>query len=111
MVVSLGSGRPANSASKTPPSAAETMQWAHGYSGCIGVSMNGVQPGSATLASLPSWPPLRIAVIGRQKLYAYFASNTAINASSMAIPTAASRRAFWLASRPGAAVADRATGQ
>ena len=39
-----------------------------GYSGCIGVSFNGVQVGSRSVASLPSMSPLRIAVTGRQKL-------------------------------------------
>ena len=52
----------------TAPSEAETMQWAHGYSGCMGVSMNGVHPVSRSVASLPSISPFRIAVIGRQKL-------------------------------------------
>ena len=40
---------------------------AQGYSGCIGVSMNGVHEASRSVASLPSWSPFRIAVIGRQK--------------------------------------------
>ena len=57
------SGRSPISASSTAPSAADTMQWAHGYSGCIGVSMNGVQPGSRASPSA-----LRMAVTGRQKL-------------------------------------------
>ena len=39
-----------------------------GYSGCIGVAFGGVQPASRSVASLPSWSPLRIAVTGRQKL-------------------------------------------
>jgi hypothetical protein len=34
----------------------------------MGVSMNGVHDGSRSVASLPSMSPLRIAVIGRQKL-------------------------------------------
>src|SRR6266513_4215042 len=71
--LSFGIGPPPNSASSTAPSDADTMQCAHGYSGCIGVSMNGVQPASRSVASLPSWP-LRIAVTGRQKLYWYLAS-------------------------------------
>ena len=36
--------------------------------GCIGVSMKGTQEASRSVASLPSMSPLRIAVIGRQKL-------------------------------------------
>jgi hypothetical protein len=39
-----------------------------GYSGCSGVGLNEVQPASRSVASLPSWSPLRIAVTGRQKL-------------------------------------------
>jgi len=38
------------SASSTVPTAAATMQCAHGYSGCIGVSMNGVHAGSRSVA-------------------------------------------------------------
>jgi len=87
------------------------MQWAHGYSGCIGVSMNGAQLASRSVASLPSRSPLRMAVIGRQKLYVYLASNTATSASSMAMPAIASRRAFAVTSRPGMVATDRATGQ
>jgi hypothetical protein len=44
------------------------MQWAHGYSGCIGVGMSGSQAASRSVASFPSMSPLRIAVTGRQKL-------------------------------------------
>ena len=66
--LSVGTGPTPSSASSTAPREADTMQWAHGYSGCIGVSMNGVQPGSRVVASLPSRSPLRMAVIGRQRL-------------------------------------------
>ena len=41
----------------------DTMQCAHGYSGCSGVSMKGVQPGSRASPSA-----LRMAVTGRQRL-------------------------------------------
>ena len=68
--------------------------------------MNGAQPGSRASPSA-----LRIAVTGRQKLYVYLASNTAISASSMAIAASASRRALSLGSRPGTAATERATGQ
>src|ERR1700741_5646930 len=83
--LSFGAGLAPISACSTAPSEADTMQCAHGYSGCIGVSMSGVQLGSRSVASLPSASPLRMAVTGRQKLYVYLASNTAINASSMAL--------------------------
>ena len=66
--LSFGTGPVPISATSTAPRAEDTMQWAHGYSGCIGVSMNGVQPGSATVASFLLRSPLRMAVIGRQKV-------------------------------------------
>src|SRR5262249_15367236 len=109
--LSLGDARPPSSASSTAPSDADTMQWAHGYSGCIGVSMNGVQLGSRWVAWLPSRSPLRMAVIGRQRLYVYLASKTATSPSSIAIAATASRRAFSVTSRPGMAATERATGQ
>ena len=40
---------------------------AQGYSGCMGVSMNGTQDSSRSVASFPSRSPLRMAVRGRQK--------------------------------------------
>src|SRR5256885_14262366 len=97
--LSFGLGPLPISAASTAPSDDDTMQCAHGYSGCIGVSMNGVQPGSRVVASLPSWP-LRMAVTGRQKLYWYLASNTAMSASSIAIAATANRRALSVTSRP-----------
>src|SRR5262245_671308 len=109
--LSFGDGRPASSASSTAPSDADTMQCAQGYSGCIGVSMNGVQLGSRSVALLPSRSPLRMAVTGRQKLYVYLASNTASSASSIAIAAVARSRALSVTSRPGAAATERATGQ
>src|SRR5690348_16687804 len=75
--LSVGVGPAPISAASTPPSAPLTMQCAHGYSGCIGVTMNGVHPASRSVASLPSRSPLRMAVTGRQKLYVYLASYTA----------------------------------
>src|SRR4029453_12979447 len=94
--LSLGAGPEPISAASTAPSEVDTMQWAHGYSGCIGVSMNGIQPGSRASPSA-----LRMAVTGRQKLKAYLASKTAISASSIAIAAKASRRALSVTSRPG----------
>ncbi len=66
-VSSGGIAPPAASASRTAPTAAATMQCAQGYSGCSGVSMNGIHAGSRSVASFPSLSPLRIAVTGRQK--------------------------------------------
>src|SRR4029450_1071073 len=94
--LSLGVGPAPISAWSTAPSDPDTMQCAHGYSGCIGVSMNGTQPGSRASPSA-----LRMAVTGRQKLYVYLASNTAIRPSSMAIAARADRGALSLRSRPG----------
>src|SRR5207253_545453 len=60
------------------------MQWAHGYSGCIGVLSIGCHVASRSVASLPSMSPLRMAVIGRQNAYLYLASMKAIAASASA---------------------------
>jgi hypothetical protein len=67
VVLKVGIGPEPISARKTVPTAPETIQWAHGYSGCMGVSINGVHEGSRSVASLSSISPLRIAVMGRQK--------------------------------------------
>src|SRR5215470_7461664 len=104
--LSLGVGPEPISAASTALIAPDTMQWAQGYSGCIGVSMNGSQPGSPASPSV-----LRMAVTGRQKLYVYLASNTAISPSSMAIAANANNRALSLTSRPGTFATERATGQ
>src|SRR5713226_10756112 len=53
----VGVGPEPISASSTAPRAPDTIQWAHGYPGCMGVSMNGVQPGSRSVARLPSRSP------------------------------------------------------
>src|SRR6187549_1548374 len=82
-----------NSASSTAPTAADEMQCAHGYSGCSGVSSSGNHCGAASVASLPSAAARRIAVIGRQKAYSYFASNTATNESMAATFGTANSRA------------------
>src|SRR5215813_14677612 len=78
---------------RTTAAAADVMQWAHGYSGCIGVSPSGTHDASRGVAALPVVSALRIAVSGRQKLYAYLASITAMMASLPAMATRASRRA------------------
>src|SRR5262245_35601613 len=109
--LSFGDGRLASSASSTAPSDADTMQWAHGYSGCIGVSMNGVQLGSRSVASLPSRSPLRMAVTGRQELDVYLASKYKTSPSSIAVAAAATGRSFSVTSRPGVAATERTTGQ
>ena len=83
---------------------------AHGYSGCSGVSTRGSQSGIRVTAALPCASPLRIAVIGRQRLNAYLASKTAMYASAAAISASANRRAFSSRLRPGAAASCRTTG-
>src|SRR3989442_15743214 len=70
--LSIGVGPAPISAASTAPSAPDTMQWAQGYSGCIGVSMNGVQLGSRASSS-----PLRMAGIGRPRLLADLAADPA----------------------------------
>ncbi len=61
-------GRGPNTDSSTPTATPEMIAACDGYSGCIGVAFNGVQPESRSVASFPSVSPLRIAVTGRQKL-------------------------------------------
>ena len=56
-----------NTDSKTAVAIVALMVACDGYSGCIGVGLNEVQPASRSVASLPSWSPLRIAVTGRLK--------------------------------------------
>ena len=68
LVLSSGIGLLPISAFSTVPSAPARMLCALGYSGCIGVSISGAQVASGSVASLPSSSPLRIAVLGRQKL-------------------------------------------
>src|SRR5712675_1918730 len=82
-----------SAASTAAATAPLTMQCAHGYSGCIGVLSIGCQVASRSVAGLSSISPLRIAVIGRQKSYWYFASNTAMPASAAATATSAMKRA------------------
>jgi hypothetical protein len=62
VVVKVGMGPLPSSARSTVQTVAETMQCAHGYSGCMGASMNGIRDGSRSVASLPWMLPLRIAV-------------------------------------------------
>src|SRR5262249_5827575 len=64
-----------------------------GYSGWDGVTMNGDQVGSGSVAELPSVSPSRMAVTGRQNRYVYFASQQAINAFVTAAMPMASKRA------------------
>ena len=55
--------------------------------------MNGVHAGSGSVSELPSVSPARMAVTGRQNMYVYFASQTAINAFVTAAMPMASKRA------------------
>src|SRR5262245_38331989 len=48
----------------TPATLPLTMQWAHGYSGCVGVSAIACQVVSRSVAGFSSISPLRIAVTG-----------------------------------------------
>src|SRR5262245_10520923 len=89
----VGTSPAPSSASSTAPTAADEMQWAHGYSGCSGVSSSGNQVGAASVASLPSMSARRIAVIGRQNAYSYFASTTATTEARAATFASANSRA------------------
>src|SRR3954469_14172123 len=55
--------------------------------------MNGVHVGSGTVSSLPSVSPSRMAVTGRQNMYAYFPSQAAISELVTAAMPMASNRA------------------
>src|SRR5437588_9369865 len=77
----------------TPATVPLWMQCEQGYSGCIGVLAIGCHVASRSVAGLPSISPLRIAVIGRQKWYLYFASRTAMSESSSATVASAMKRA------------------
>src|SRR5258707_9121611 len=89
VIATSGMSSVPSTALTTPATLPLRMQWAQGYSGCVGVSPSGCQVASRSVAGLPSISPLRIAVTGRQKLKWYLASNTAINASLIAIPPSA----------------------
>src|SRR5262245_63249850 len=78
---SVGTGPLPSSAASTAPIAPDETQCAHGYSGCIGVAMNGDHPRSAGTLVAPATCSLRIAVAGGQELWVYFAWRTGISAS------------------------------
>ncbi|MDT4858995.1 hypothetical protein FQZ97_934890 [compost metagenome] len=109
VVLSTGSGPLRPSAFSTVATVPARMQCAQGYSGCIGVSISGAQLASRSVPSWPSRSPLRIAVTGRQKLWWYLASTTAIRASSMDCATTAKSRALASTSRPGCSATERTT--
>src|SRR3979490_3211976 len=77
----------------TVATAEEEMQCAQGYSGCIGVSPKGAHDASRGVALFSLRSALRIAVIGRHRLKAYLASNTAMKAALVARGGSANRRA------------------
>src|SRR2546430_17316323 len=72
--LSFGAGPAPISAASTAPGAPDTMHWAQGYSGCIGVWVTAVQPGSR-----PPPPALRRAGFRRHRLQADFAAHPAAN--------------------------------
>ena len=68
------------------------------------------QPGKArSVASLPSWSPLRMAVKGRQNWKWSLASKTASMASPPVCANTARKRALRVTSRPGWPVTERAS--
>src|SRR5438552_18615602 len=80
-------------AARTAALAPLTPLWPEMYDGWAGVTRNGVQAGSAAVSGLPSVSAARIAVTGRQKLYVYLASQTAIAESASVRLSRANRRA------------------
>ena len=83
LVATIGVSRwsPNNSA-RTVAIALLLVECPETYSGCCGVGNSGVHVGSATVWTLLSTSPLRIAVIGRQKFTEYFACQQAMLASA-----------------------------
>src|SRR5947209_19287549 len=82
-----------NSFGSTAVAAPHPHEWRDGYSGCPGVANSGVHAASTAVAEFQSVSALRMAVMGRQKLYVYFASQHAMAASAIAMFIAASSRA------------------
>src|SRR4029078_11361313 len=80
---------------------------AEAHSGTCGVAANGSHAGSGDVIGLPSASALRMAVIGRQKLNAYFASQHAIAASGPAPFTSAKACAVSDISSPRATATAR----
>ena len=66
VILTVGTASPKKALSTEADDDSE-MQWAHGYSGCIGGDQR-LPSGIPLVASFPSMSPLRIAVTGRQKL-------------------------------------------
>jgi len=58
-----------NSVSTTAAKVAPQMQCAQGYSGCIGVLSIGCHDASGETAALPLRFPLRMAVMGRHRVW------------------------------------------
>src|SRR5688572_7348653 len=70
------------------------------YSGNGGVAKSGSHAASFSVASFPSVSPLRIAAMGRHKLYAYLQSHDTTAASDSAMFSSAKRRAFCSIDNP-----------
>src|SRR5687768_4285533 len=88
-----------NTSVRIEAEAAATTACAELYSGNGGVTLSGVHVGSAIVASLPSVSPLRMAVMGRQRLYVNFAFHGEMIASANAICVSAMPRAACQRSR------------
>src|SRR4051812_28001835 len=93
VVVNGMSSEPKNSAS-TAAAAPLKVLCPETHSGNGGVTSKGVHEPSATVSGFPSVSALRMAVIGRQKLYRYLQSQATIPASARAKLSNAKRRAF-----------------
>ena len=70
------------------------LEWPEMYVGNGGVTISGVQAGSAVVSGLPSVSAARMPVTGRQKSVAYLASQAMIAASAIATLSIANSRAF-----------------
>src|SRR5580765_2589722 len=93
VAVNATPGSSSKSSRRTVAMAPLTVVCPETYSGKFGVATRGVQPGSASVARLSSSSARWIAVTGRQKLKAYFASQHAIRASAPATFMSAKARA------------------
>src|SRR5205814_5177801 len=87
-------------AARTAAAPELTPLWPEMYEGWFGVTRYGVQLVSTAVSALPSVSAARIAVIGRQKLYTYLVSQTAMAASASVRFSRANRRAFCTSELP-----------
>src|SRR5436309_1642272 len=88
-----------NSFARIVVAAPLTHEWPDGYSGCAGVAKSGVQVASVVVAALPTSAVSRMAVIGRQKLNVYLASQHPMVSSWRTVDTRLLLPALWVTDR------------